>query len=70
MVFINSRTYICEIDHQGQFYYNTNHNSTSMAKGIVGPELKDKEIIVIVSSIIIDTSGNFLVRKFAQIYVL
>ena len=41
-----------------------------MAKGIVGPELKDKEIIVIVSSIIIDTSGNFLVRKFAQIYAL
>ena len=30
--FISSRTYICEIDYQGQFYYNTNNNITSMAE--------------------------------------
>ncbi len=32
--FISSWTYICEIDYQGQFYYNTNNNSTSMAEGV------------------------------------
>ena len=36
--FISTRRYICEIDHQGQFYYNTNNNSTSMAESAKAKE--------------------------------
>ena len=44
--FISSRTYICEIDHQGQFYYNTNNNGTSMAEpeGFSNQALKNRLI--------------------------
>ena len=31
--------YICEIDCQGQFYYNTNNNSTTMAEDTKAKEL-------------------------------
>ncbi len=31
--------YICEIDHQGQFYYNTNNNNTSMVEDAKAKEL-------------------------------